>query len=113
MSSIPPSMNIASSLAQTVAQQGDVAKAAERKRSEEARFAQKMREQLRKHLETVEDSYEATDELIHVQDEPNDRGAEQGSEKPEEPDHPEPSPPRLEPPSSIDRLSGLGLDIEA
>ncbi|MDX1565531.1 MAG: hypothetical protein R3236_09005 [Phycisphaeraceae bacterium] len=74
MSSIPPSMHIAASVSQAALQQSEAAKGPDRVRSEQERFAQKMRKELRKHLETVEDSYEPTDELIRIEaDGRNDR----------------------------------------
>jgi hypothetical protein len=79
MSSIPSSNPIASSLSQSALQQSEVAKGGDRARSEQARFAQKMREKLREHLETVEDSYEATDELLHIDD--RDSKQESGAEE--------------------------------
>ena len=114
MSSIPPSMHIASSVSQAAHRQSEVAKGPDRARAESERFAQKMRKELRKHLETVEDSYEPTDELIRIEaDGRNDRNGSAGNREQEadstekDPESgPNPGQDQEQPPSQ-------GLDLEA
>ena len=127
MSSIPPSMHIASSVSQAAHRQSEVAKGPDRARAESRmragrpggaasgeRFAQKMRKELRKHLETVEDSYEPTDELIRIEaDGRNDRNGSAGNREQEadstekDPESgPNPGQDQEQPPSQ-------GLDLEA
>jgi len=71
MSAIPPTNPLASSLSQGALQQSEASKTQDQKRGEAARFSQKMKEALARHLETVEDSYEATED--HLQVDPDER----------------------------------------
>ena len=67
MSSITPSP-IASSVAQGVLQQSQASKSSDAQRNEAARHSQRMRELLQKHIESVEDSYETTDDQMQVKE---------------------------------------------
>lgn len=66
MSQIPP---LAASIAQTALQQSQASKKTDAEQQKAGRFAQKMREREEEGLETVEDSYEATDEVVKVDEE--------------------------------------------
>ncbi len=80
MSSIPPGTSIVSSVAQGALQQSQAAKAQDMQRNRRQEQSQRMRQLIEKHLQTVEDSFEASDEHLVVQEDehsPNQPDPEQ------------------------------------
>ena len=71
MSNIPP---IASSVAQAALQQSQASKKADADQQKGARFSEKMRKLQEEELETVEDSYEASDDVVKVDEEEQEAG---------------------------------------
>lgn len=67
MSSLTPA-NIAASVAQATLQQSQTAKARDAVRNQAAYAAVKLRQEEQKNLESIEDSYETTDEHLTVRD---------------------------------------------
>ena len=65
MSSIPPA-NIAGSIAQGALQQSQVSKSGDAQRREATRQARRLDQMTQKHVESVEDSYETSDEHVTV-----------------------------------------------
>jgi len=67
MSSLTPT-NIAASVAQGALQQSQAARGKDKARNQAAYYSHKLRKDEEKHLESVEDSYETSDEHLTVRD---------------------------------------------
>jgi len=74
MSSLTPT-NIAASVAQGALQQSQAARGKDKARNQAAYYSHKLRKDEEKHLESVEDSYETSDEHLTVRD--DDQSARQ------------------------------------
>lgn len=77
MSSITPSP-IASSVAQGALQQSQTARVNDARRNESARRGERMKELIEKYLESVEDSYETTDDQMTIRE--DGEGAQGGGQ---------------------------------
>jgi len=77
MSSITPSP-IASSVAQGALQQSQAARVNDARRNESARRGERMKEMIEKYLESVEDSYETTDDPMTIREDGEGTGGGDG-----------------------------------
>ena len=79
MSQIPS--HIAASLAQGVVQQAESSKKTDAERQKAGRFSEKMRKLQEQELESVEDSYETSDEVVKIDENEQEANRDRGATK--------------------------------
>jgi hypothetical protein len=93
MSQIP---NIASSVAQGALQQSQSAKAIDAERQKAGRFTLKMRKLQEAELESVEDSYEVSDDVLKVDEEEREAGRDSRDTRRPDSDRKDGDPPHVD-----------------